>query len=462
MSRAVRTSALAFWHGTIALYALALVGVVLVLKGAYLPAFLHDTLFAVYGLAVSIYLLSRFALSLTYRPSTATGELPSVAIVVPAMNEQSGIGPTIDAAFAVDYPAELLSVYVVDDGSTDGTWREICKAARRHPALHALRFSCNRGKRAAMAAGIRASDADVLCFVDSDSTLAPNALQEIVRPFADPRVAIVTGHADVLNRGENLLTRLQQVRYYVAFRVVKAAESVFGAVSCASGCFSAYRREPLLEVLEPWENQRFLGREATFGDDRALTNALLREWRVVYQSTATCETIVPATMRRFLVQQVRWKKSWTRESIAAARFFWRKHPAAAASQYSSILFQLVGPLIAFRALVWGPLTNGASPLMYLVGLYTMALIYSLYYAWQRRSPYWWAGIAFVVLYAGVLIWQTYWAILSSRRTQWGTRAGLADDGAGLRIIGLIGLPGNAGIPVSHDAEILRPALPQAA
>ena len=204
-----------------------------------------------------------------------------------------------------------------------------------------------------MAAGIRASDADVLCFVDSDSTLAPNALQEIVRPFADPRVAIVTGHADVLNRGENLLTRLQQVRYYVAFRVVKAAESVFGAVSCASGCFSAYRREPLLEVLEDWEHQRFLGREATFGDDRALTNALLRNWRVVYQSTATCETIVPATMRRFLVQQVRWKKSWTRESIAAARFFWRKHPAAAASQYSSILFQLVGPLIAFRALDLG-------------------------------------------------------------------------------------------------------------
>ena len=112
--------------------------------------------------------------------------------------------------------------------------------------------------------------------------------------------------------------------------------------------------------------------------------------------------------------------------------------------------------------MWGPLTSGASPLMYLIGLYTMALIYSLYYAWQRRSPYWWAGIAFVVLYAGVLIWQTYWAILSSRRTQWGTRAGRVDDGAGLRIIGLIGLPGNSGIPVSQDVEIVRPLLPQAA
>ena len=37
------------------------------------------------------------------------------------------------------------------------------------------------------------------------------------------------------------------------------------------------------------------------------------------QSTAVCETIVPSTLRRFLVQQVRWKKSWRRESIAVSR-----------------------------------------------------------------------------------------------------------------------------------------------
>jgi hyaluronan synthase len=97
--------------------------------------------------------------------------------------------------------------------------------------------------------------------------------------------------------------------------------------------------------------------------------------------------------------------------------------------------------------------------MYLIGLYTMALMYSLYYAWKRRSPHWWAGIAFVALYAAVLIWQTYWAILSSRRTAWGTRSGVADDGTGLRIIGLIGRPGPAGIPVDGNAEVVAPALP---
>jgi hyaluronan synthase len=450
-THSTRTAARVAWRTAVGLYLAALLGFLAITKGVYLPAFWRDPLFATYSLVVTVYLSSRFLLSLLYRPVRGdVAELPSITIVVPAMNEERAMASTIDAVFSVDYPRELLDVYVVDDGSTDGTWREIRRAAQRYPQLHALRFSHNRGKRAAMAAGIRASQADLVCFVDSDSHLATDALRELVKPFVDPRVAIVTGHADVLNTGRNLLTRLQQVRYYVAFRVTKAAESLFGAVTCASGCFSAYRRSALLEVLTKWEGQTFLGREATFGDDRALTNMLLRRYRVVYQSTARCETVVPDTMRRFLVQQTRWKKSWLRESLIASTFFWKKHPIAALATYASIVFPVIAPLIVLRTLVVGPLLHGSSPFMYLIGLYAMAMLYSLYYAWQRQSPHWWAGVAFVGLYAGVLIWQTYWAIATARRTAWGTRAGLKDDGNGLRIIDHIGTLGPIGIPIEAD------------
>ena len=72
---------------------------------------------------------------------------------------------------------------------------------------------------------------------------------------------------------------MQAVRYFVAFKVVKAAESVFSAVTCCSGCFSAYRREAILPHLDWWEHQTFLGRPSTFGDDRSLTNCVLRTGR---------------------------------------------------------------------------------------------------------------------------------------------------------------------------------------
>ena len=452
LTRLLRLGGRGLFRVVIGTYLLAVAGFVYETKSAFMPALFTDPVFGIYGLIVTTYLLSRFAMSVFYRPCRAEIELPTVAIVIPAMNEQAAIEETIEAAFALDYPQDRISVFAVDDGSTDETWERMAFASRRFPNLHAIRFSHNRGKRAAMAAGIRATDADIVCFVDSDSKLAPDALREIVRPFADRRVAAVTGHADVLNRGDNLLTLLQQVRYYVAFRVLKASESLFGAVTCASGCFSAYRRERLLEVLPRWERQSFLGREATFGDDRALTNMLLRHHRVVYQSTAVCETVVPDTFQRFLVQQTRWKKSWIRESLIACTFFWRKNPIAAVATYVSNVFPLVAPVIIFRAMIWRPLVDGGDPWMYVMGLYAMAVMYSLYYAWQRQKPYWWAGIAFVFLYATVLIWQTYWAVATARKTAWGTRAGRADDGLGFRIIGTIGRPEDAGIPLCERVE----------
>ena len=130
------------------------------IKSSYLPALWLDPVFGIYSLCVTVYLLSRFSLSLLYRPvRRGPDELPTVAVVIPAMNEQAAIETTLASIFALDYPQHLLSVFAVDDGSTDSTWERMAFAARRFPNLHAIRFSHNRGKRAAMAAGIRATDA---------------------------------------------------------------------------------------------------------------------------------------------------------------------------------------------------------------------------------------------------------------------------------------------------------------
>ena len=112
--------------------------------------------------------------------------------------------------------------------------------------MQVIDFPENRGKRAAMAAGIRATDAEIVAFVDSDSVLEEDAVRELVQGFAEEKVGAICGHADVLNVRATWLTRMQAVRYFVAFKVVKAAESVFSAVTCCSGCFSAYRREAIL------------------------------------------------------------------------------------------------------------------------------------------------------------------------------------------------------------------------
>ena len=405
-------------------YAVLVLGFIWLTKDLTFATLTRDPLFAGYSIAVVLYVFGRFMLALFYRSVPDTGHRPTVSIVIPAFNEEDGIIGTIASCLAVNYPASLLEVIAVDDGSTDATWERMQEARARWPQLHVLTLGRNYGKRAAMAEGIRRARGHILCFVDSDSYLDADALAAIVAPFVDRRVGAVVGHADVRNHSVNWMTKMQQVRYFSAFRVIKGAESLLsGTVTCASGCCAAYRRSVVLPLLEKWEFQTFLGRPATFGDDRALTNRILATHRVVYQASARAETVAPESMCVFFRQQLRWKKSWLRESLNVLRYFWRKNPVAAVFTYASIAFPFMAPWVVLHA-VAGRLLGGqpGGLWFYIIGTYAMALLYSLFYAFKRHDGLWYHGMTFVALYMGVLVFQTYWGILTMRDTRWGTRA----------------------------------------
>ena len=287
-----------------------------------------------------------------------------------------------------------------------------------------IHFATNQGKRAALAAGIESTTAEIAAVVDSDSVLAPDAIRAIVQDFSDPKVGAVAGRAEVFNKKESWITRMQTVRYYVAFEVMKAAESIFGTVTCCSGCFAAYRRSAIMPHLGTWTTQTFLGARTTYGDDRSLTNRVLRDWKVVYQARAVSATVVPARLRQFLRQQLRWKRSWARESTIVARFVWRKNPLAAAATYASIALSILAPVTVVRAVLWRPLLRGAgAPILYLLGIYAVALIYGLYYQARQRDleGVWLFGVLFVFFYLAFMVWQNYYAIITVRNPEWGTR-----------------------------------------
>jgi hyaluronan synthase len=183
-----------------------------------------------------------------------------------------------------------------------------------------------------------------------------------------------------------------------------------------------------------------------------LTNRVLERWRVVYQSRAVCHTLVPAKLPTFLRQQLRWKKSWLRESLYVSRIIWRKHPVAALLTYTSLVCSWVAPLVVLRAVVLHPVAGFGEPTTYAVGVYSLALLGSLYYAIVRRSPLWWQGLTFAVLYVVLLVWQLYYALLTLRNTGWGTRSSTHDEAAGEPIV-----VGPATRPTSTRVPELAPA-----
>jgi hyaluronan synthase len=408
---------------TIILLLLAMVVFVFAMKLISIHNLKNEPFWAVYGLIITAFIFTRFGLAGLYRPPRreAADYWPTVAIIVPAYNEPD-IAKTLLHCLSVDYPTELLRVVVVDDKSTDETLWRIRAVAEEYPELVVIPHKVNGGKRRAMATGMAAAgNAELFIFIDSDSQVMPGAVRTMATYFADPEVGAVCGHTDVANLSHNILTRMQAMQYYIAFRIYKSAEALFGSVTCCSGCFSAYRADAVQPVVETWLNQRFLGKPSTFGDDRSLTNYLLRKWRVLYAPDAQAYTNVPQHLKQFLRQQLRWKKSWLREAPRAMRAVVHKNPVMAVMFGLSIVLPLIAPQVVFRAILVQPHFINELPYWYFGGVACVAVIYGLFYRLNKPVKRWYHGIFFTMFYTVILVLQMPWAMLTIRDSKWGTR-----------------------------------------
>ena len=392
-----------------------------------------------YSIITAAFLLTRYLFGALYKTVPIREDFtPGVSIIIPCFNEEEWINRTILSCINQSYPSEKLEVIIVDDGSTDQSVEKIKETIDSVAAivgdsvrqrLFYLVQAQNGGKREALIRGAVAARHELVVFVDSDSFVDPFAIYNLVQPFQDENMGGVSGRTDVANTYTNVLTKMQSVRYYIAFRIMKAAEGYFDAVTCLSGPLSCYRKELVLRHKDAWLNQKFLGQKATFGDDRSLTNFILREHRTGYQDTAVCSTIVPNTYSMFLKQQMRWKRSWLRESLIAARFMWKKEPFMALSFYMGLLVPVAAPIVVLYNFVYVPAVYRVFPTTFLVGLLMMALMMSMAQLFLRKSTTWIFGLWFCLYYEAVLLWQMPIAWFTFWKSEWGTRMTPADSAA---------------------------------
>ncbi len=396
----------------------------------------HEFMY-LYSIIAAVFLLSRYILAAFYRPVKVDMNFtPSVTVIIPCFNEEEWIQRTIIGCINQNYPADKLEVIVVDDHSTDRSVEKIKEMIETlekddGPVSAKGRISYlvqpkNMGKREALVEGVLRAKHELVVFVDSDSFLEPFAIRNLVQPFRDPQMGGVAGRTDVANTYTNALTKMQAVRYYIAFRVMKASEGLFDCVTCLSGPISCYRKDIVLAKKDEWLNQRFLGQKATFGDDRAMTNFVLREYRTTYQDTAICQTIVPNKYSTFIKQQMRWKRSWLRESLTAGTFIWKKEPFAAIFFYIGLIVPIFAPLIILYNAFYVPLTQNIFPTTFLIGIGLMAFLMSFSQLFYRKSSTWLYAIWFCLFYEMVLVWQMPIAIVTFWKSNWGTRMTWSD------------------------------------
>jgi len=406
--------------------ALSFAGIVLLSVAVYfqltnIEHYWYAPLVNFYSLVAGIFIISRFLIAAFYVAPRDVGYEPVVTVCVPCRNEEDSIITTLVRIYSEGYPHDKLEVIAVNDASTDRTLEQILKVQGRFPSLVIINFSNNRGLSHGMAASTLLARGEIMLYVDSDTFLLPGSVRKVVQGLADHTVAGVAGHTDVENCDTNLLTKMQDVRYYVSYKVMKAAESVFGAVSCLPGCFSAYRKVCVLQVMKPWLAVKFMGRYGNFADDRSLTNCVLRNYKVLYDEEALATTIVPDNWDKYIRQQARWTRSWVRELFVASLFLWRKHPVTAISWYAMMFMPVLEPVVMLQALILGPLFYGQMTSYYIIGVFVITILWSVYFYEKTGRPYWWTGIVFTLSYAVFFSWQVYYALATMRQSKWGTR-----------------------------------------
>lgn len=377
---------------------------------------------SLYGVVIASYLGLKFVGALTYEPVDGGEYAPTVSVIVPEYNEDPELmEQCLDSVLEQTY--DVAEVFVTDDGSDDArAWEVVQSYAAEYDCIDAARFDENRGKRRAQARGFEAATGEVYVTVDSDTVLEPDAVERIVEPFDDPDVTAVTGYPEVINRDENLLTQLIHMRYWSAFNVDRAARSVLGYVYCCCGVFSAYRASVVDDALDDYVDQTFFGQECSFGDDRRMTRYALAEGKVLYQQTARASTDAPTTVRKYVKQQVRWMRSFWRESFLAARWAPRRSPALAGVILAEMSLPVALLTFGLGAAVHRTILLGAvvNIVAYVGAICAMAYVRNVLFSNVDLKTYLMSPL-YGLMYFAMLLPMTFYALVTMRANHWGTR-----------------------------------------
>jgi hyaluronan synthase len=160
-------------------------------------------------------------------------------------------------------------------------------------------------------------EADIFVTVDSDTTLEHRAVEEGLKPFADPSIMSVAGVEENFNKEVNWLTRSVAIRNTYNQLTVWGTQSIFGDVLVNRGTFALYRAWIIREAVPAYVGETFLGRPTRLGDDAALTLFSRAYGRTVQQLSAFSLPMHPEELSHHFRQWVRWARG------SAIRNCWR-------------------------------------------------------------------------------------------------------------------------------------------
>jgi cellulose synthase/poly-beta-1,6-N-acetylglucosamine synthase-like glycosyltransferase len=268
---------------------------------------------------------------------------PSVSVIVPVWNEETTVLKTIFSLLKLNYPKEKLSIFIVDDGSTDNTWKVVQRFAR-NKQIKLLRKE-NGGKYTALNHALQFVDSELVGCLDADSFVHPEALRRIIAKFEDSEIMAVTPSIKVFEP-QGLLGLIQKAEYIFGIflrRVMHGLNSIY----ITPGPLSIFRKS-VFEQLGGY-------RHAYNTEDIEIALRMQKnKMKISNVHNAFVYTIAPTNLRALFRQRLRWVYGFLRNAVDYRGMFFRPQygnlgmivlPAAGFSVFSTMFF--------FATRVWG-------------------------------------------------------------------------------------------------------------
>ncbi|PIU75718.1 hypothetical protein COS75_02910 [Candidatus Pacearchaeota archaeon CG06_land_8_20_14_3_00_35_12] len=234
---------------------------------------------------------------------------PFVSFIVPVFNEEKAIKDTIQSLLQIDYPKNKYEIIIIDDGSTDNTY----KVAKKFESQQVRVFTKeNGGCPSALNFGIKKAKGELIARFDADTTLAKDALKKIIGYFENPKVMSATSSLNVKNH-KGFLQNIQWAEYLQGIFLRKIFD-LNNAIHVIPGPLSLYRAE-------------FFSKYGGF-DEKNITEDTEMAMRIQSKGyeirnsiSANVYTIIPETFAFLLKQRTRWytgflKNAWAYRSLS--------------------------------------------------------------------------------------------------------------------------------------------------
>ncbi len=253
-----------------------------------------------------------------YKSYAKGGDLyvPEVSFLIPAWNESKTLGGTIESVFNLIYPKEKITIYIINDGSSDNTL-EIAKSYEKN--LHDIKVVVldkkNGGKHTALNLALTYVTSELIICLDADSYVDSKALIIATQYFKDESVKGLASCMQIRDT-PTWIHKIQRIEYLLSIFWKKSYSNI-DAIQVVPGPFSIFRKS----VFDELGNYR----PAHNAEDLEMTMRMHKHnYRIVNAHRAYVYTLGPDTLKGLIRQRVRWMRGFLDNAWDYREMFFQK------------------------------------------------------------------------------------------------------------------------------------------